>query len=683
MKLYLRLALDSIRKNRRLYIPYIFIGSVMVMMHFILNTLSVSPLLRDFKGGSTVRTMLPFGADVVLLFSVIFLFYCSRFILRQRNTEFGLYNVLGMGKKNLNGLILVENLLTASASIVLGLMLGLALAKVAESAMLRLINAEVDYALRFDSASVMGTASAFAIIYGVILLSAVWTVWRSDPLQLMRSAQSGEKPPRANWLLALMGVVLLVWAYHDAVTIGNPLKALTTFFYAVVMVILATYLLFITGSVALCRLMQRSKRYYYKANHFVSVSIMAYRMKRNGAGLASICILLTIVLVMLSAVLSLYIGAENSLMERYPQDVQLYTTCSNWDDLTEENFAPRRALMQEIAPEQTEVQEYVWAEVSGMFSGEGILVDYTLARDGEVAMDYDDVGYLNVVSLADYNRLSGEDLALDADECLMLCSDAMYQGETFTIQGGTPLRVRESREDTMQLGSNMNYMFNTITMVVRDMRSVLAHMDITYNSPTGLRTALYWHYSFNMPGTAEEKSAMYDVVMNHMRDLAFPRDGGGYGFYIGVREYDRSDFYGTFGGLFFLGILLGIVFIAAAVLIIYYKQLSEGYEDQKRFAIMQKIGMTQREIRRSINSQVLTVFFAPLMLAGLHLACAFPLVWKLLQMFMLKDLGLTIAVTVGCFAGFGVVYAIVYKLTSNVYYKIVAGTSSLSAAHRV
>lgn len=671
MKLYLKLALDSIRKNRRLYIPYIFIGSVMVMIHYILNTLSLSPLLREFKGGSTLRTMLPFGAEVVLLFSVIFLFYCSRFILRQRHAEFGLYNVLGMGKKNLTGLMIVENLLTATASILLGLLLGLALAKLAETAMMRLIKAEVDYALRLNSASMRGTALGFAVIYGVILLSAIVTVWRSDPLQLMRSAQAGEKPPRANWVLALLGLVLLIWAYHDAVTIVNPLKALTTFFYAVVLVIIATYLLFIAGSVAVCRLMQRSKRYYYKANHFVSVSIMAYRMKRNGAGLASICILLTMVLVMLSAVLSLYIGAEESLLERYPQDVQFYTSASRWEDFTEENFASRRALIQEIAPEQTDVQEYVWAEVSGMFSGDGIIIDYSTVPKEQV--DYDDVGYLNVVSLEDYNRLTGENLTLDADECLLLCRGVTYDAGTFTLQGGAPLRVREAREDALDLGSNTIYMFPTVTLITPDMRGVLAHLPLSYDGTPGLNMGVYWHYSFNMAGTAADKSAMYNVLMNHMQELAFPRnEGGGYAFYLGVREHERDDFYGTYGGLFFLGILLGIVFITAAVLIIYYKQLSEGYEDQKRFAIMQKIGMTQREIRRSINSQVLTVFFAPLLLAGVHLAFAFPIVWKLLQMFMLNDMGLMVTVTIGCFAGFGALYAVIYKLTSNTYYKLIA-----------
>lgn len=672
MKLYFKLAMDGIRKNRKLYLPYMLIGSVMVMMHYILTALSVTPVLREFKGGNTLRTMLPFGADVVLLFSLIFLFYCSRFILRQRNAEFGLYNVLGMGKKHLSLLMLVENLLTAALSILIGLGLGLALEKLAESGMLRLINADVGYDIYVNADSLGHTALCYGGIYLLILLGAMLKAWRSDPLQLLRSVQAGEKPPKANWVLAVIGLGLLAWAYHDAVSISNPLKALETFFYAVVMVIIATYLLFIAGSVAVCRLMQRSKRYYYKPNHFVSVSTMVYRMKRNGAGLASICILLTIVLVMLSAVLSLYMGAEDSLLARYPYDVSIYTSTNDRSDLTEEHFAPRRELLRELAPSQNDAREYAWVEAAGMFTETGITIDYTSVDKSQV--DYDDIGYLNVVSLADYNRMTGDNQVLAEAECLLLCRDVDFAYETFTIQGGEPLTVKAVMEDELHLGSSTNYMFPTVTLITLDILDVTSHLEPSYNGIGNMGMTLYWGYSFNMDGTAAEKSAMYDMLMNNMGDLAFPREkSGGYTFYIGVREHEREDFYGTYGGMFFLGILLGVVFIAAAVLIIYYKQLSEGYEDQKRFAIMQKVGMTRREIRRSINSQVLTVFFAPLLLAGLHLAFAFPLVWKLLQMFMLNNLSLTVAVTLCCFAGFGLMYAVVYKITSNTYFAIVSG----------
>lgn len=669
MKLYIKLAVDGIRKNRKLYIPYMLIGSVMVMMHYILTALSTTPMLRQFKGGSTLRTMLPFGAEVVLLFSLIFLLYCSRFILRQRNAEFGLYNVLGMGKKHLSLLMLVENLITGAVSIGLGLFLGMALEKLAEAGMLRLINADAGYEMHVNLAGFASTAVGYAFIYLIILLGAVVKAWRSNPLELLRSVQAGEKPPKGNWLLAVIGLVLLAWAYHDAVSISNPLKALEAFFYAVLMVIAATYLLFIAGSVALCKLMQRSKRYYYKPNHFVSVSTMAFRMKRNGAGLASICILLTIVLVMLSAVLSLYIGAEDSLLARYPKDVTVYALTDDRRNLTEEEFAPRRALLQQLAPNQTDVQEYAWVEAAGMFTDNGITIDYTSVEESQV--DYNDVGYLNVVSLADYNRMTGENLTLGENECVLLSRDVRFAYDTFTIQSGEPLKVIDTLEDTLNLGETANYMFPAITLIASDILAVTSHLEPSTNGNNGM--TMYWGYSFNMEGTAAEKSAMYDKLMNSMQELSFPReDRSGFSFYIGVREHEREDFYGTYGGLFFLGLLLGIVFISAAVLIIYYKQLSEGYEDQKRFAIMQKVGMTRREIRRSINSQVLTVFFAPLLLAGLHLAFAFPLVWKLLQMFMLNNLTLTVAVTLGCFAFFGLMYAVVYKMTSNTYYAIVS-----------
>lgn len=672
MKLFFRLAMDGIRKNRKLYVPYMLIGSVMVMMHYILTALSATPILKEIKGGGTLRTMMPFGADVVLLFSLLFLFYCSRFILRQRNAEFGLFNVLGMGKKHLSCLMLVENLLTAAASILMGLALGLALEKLAEAGMLRLINADVGYDLHVNLAGMKTTALWYGGIYLLILLGAVLKAWRSDPLQLLRSVQAGEKPPRANWVLALAGLGLLAWAYHDAVSIANPLKALEAFFYAVLMVIVATYLLFIAGSVALCRLMQRSKRYYYKSNHFVSVSTMAFRMKRNGAGLASICILLTIVLVMLSAVLSLYMGAEDSLLARYPTDVTLYASTSDRSNLTEEAYAPRRALLQQLAPNQTDVQEYAWVEAVGMFTEEGIVIDSASVEQSQV--DYNDVGYLNVVSLVDYNRIAGEAITLEPGECLLLNRDVKFDYDTFTIQGGKPLKIVACLKDTLNLGSSNNYMFSAITLITPDIFAVTSHLVPSYNGIGNMGMTMYWGYSFNMNGTAAEKSAMYDRLMNSMQALSFPRDGtGGYSFYIGVREHEREDFYGTYGGMFFLGILLGIVFISAAVLIIYYKQLSEGYEDQKRFAIMQKVGMTNREIRRSINSQVLTVFFAPLLLAGLHLTFAFPLVWKLLKMFMLNNLSLTVVVTLCCFAGFGLMYAVVYKVTSNTYYTIVSG----------
>ena len=672
MKLYLKLALDGVRKNRRLYVPYILIGSVMVMMHYILAALSATPMLRHFKGGGILRELLPLGMWIVAIFAVIFLFYCSSFIIRQRNREFGLFSVLGMSRKNLSLLMLSENLLTAGASIACGLLLGVALEKLAEVGMVRLIGEEISYELRIDGASVIHTAATFCGVYLLLLLRAMIKVWRTDPLHLLQSAAEGEKPPKANWIFALLGMVGLAWAYYIAVSIQQPLEALTYFFIAVALVIVATYLLFIAGSVALCRLLQRNKRYYYKPNHFVSVATMVYRMKRNGAGLASICILLTVVLVMLSAVLSLYIGAEDSLLAAYPSDVSIEVSISSREQMTEENYAARRALLRELVPQQQDVREYVRGSANGMFTTDGIIIDpYTLNNMEQLDMAF--IGVLEIISLDDYNRMMGEQITLAGDECLLLCWRMDYTSPTFTIQGGQPLRVKAVSTGVPPSGDAATNMFPHITLITPDFDGLTSLWDAAANSPAISAITLYWHYSFDVDGDAEAEMALYDPLMNHMKELAFPRETGGYSYSLSIREMERVQFYGLYGGLFFIGILLSIVFISAAVLIIYYKQLSEGYEDQKRFAIMQKVGMTKREIRRSINSQVLTVFFAPLLMAGLHLAFAFPLVWKLLQMFNLSNMTLMIVVTVCSFAVFGVLYAVVYKVTSNAYFAIVSG----------
>lgn len=673
MKLYLKLALDGVRKNRRLYVPYVLIGSVMVMMHYILAALSATPMLRHFKGGGILRELLPLGMWIVAIFAVIFLFYCSSFIIRQRNREFGLFSVLGMSRKNLSLLILVENLLTAGASIVCGLLLGTALEKLAEVGMVRLIGEEISYDLRMDGASVIHTAAMFCGIYLLLLFRAMIKVWRTDPLHLLQSAAEGEKPPKANWIFALLGVVGLAWAYYIAVSIQQPLEALTFFFIAVALVIVATYLLFIAGSVALCRLLQRNKRYYYKPNHFVSVATMVYRMKRNGAGLASICILLTVVLVMLSSTLSLCVGAEDALLSAYPCDVSIETSISAREQMTEENFAARRALLRELVPQQQDVCEYVRGSVSGMFTKDGILIDRSTLED-LTSVATASIGVVHIVSQADYERVTGQQVELADDECLLLCLRMDYTAPTFTLQGGKPLRVKAALPDNIGLGDTQTSIYPSMTLVTPDFEGVIAHLALDNNSYiAGLEIELRWCYAFNVPGSAEDKLALYDPLRNHMHDLAFLRESGGYSYRLSIREMERVQFYGMYGGLFFIGIMLSIVFISAAVLIIYYKQLSEGYEDQKRFAIMRKVGMTKREIRRSINSQVLTVFFAPLLMAGLHLAFAFPLVWKLLQMFNLSNMTLMIVVTACSFAAFGVLYAVVYKVTSNAYFTIVSG----------
>lgn len=672
MNFYSRLAFDGICKNKRLYIPYIVTGAVMAMMYYILSFLAESELLRLMKGGSTLRTILPLGVIMVAFFSFIFLFYTNSLLIRHRNKELGLYNILGMDKGNLGRIMFWESIMVGAMSILSGLVLGIIFSKFAELGMINLLQQKVGYTLRIDMGSVVRTGKVFGCIYLVLLIKSVIKVRRSNPLQLLHSSAVGEKSPKANWLLAIMGAGLLAYAYYLAVSIEQPLAAIISFFVAVLMVIVATYLLFISGSIVFCRLLQKNKRYYYKANHFVSVSSMAYRMKRNGAGLASICILVTMVLIMVSSTLSLYVGAEDSLAQRYPSDIEIRISFDRADRFHEQTFSRMRQNIQERVSGQEEVVEYACADVAGLFTDNGIIVDQKTYTESHT-VDYNKVGYLQIVTLEDYNRLMGTDFVLNKDECLLHCFRTEYTGESFCIEGGTPLKVKEIVDEMYVSGYTSMQIVPAITLVTADFDTVVEPMVSLKNSVGAPVVYFNWNYSFDMDASAEEEIAACELLRSEMSDIIIMETDHSYIYSVDGVEENRVEFYGLYGGLFFIGILLSIVFMFATVIIIYYKQISEGYEDRKRFEIMQKVGMTKKEIRRSINSQVLTVFFLPLVFAGLHLAFAFPLVWKLLQLFNLNNLPLLVGVTIVCFLVFGLCYGLVYKITAGAYYKIVSG----------
>ena len=476
------------------------------------------------------------------MFALIFLFYTHSFLIRRREREFGLYNVLGMGKGNIARILLWETVITYGLTTGTGLLLGMVLYKLAELGMVRLLQVPVTYTLTVSVSSLLAAAALFAVIHTLILLNSLRQLHGVSAVALLRSESVGEKPPKAQWVLTAAGAVLLAGAYWLAVSIKEPLAALLWFFAAVIMVILATYLLFISGSVTLCRGLQRNKKYYYRPQHFVSVSSMAYRMKRNGAGLASICILATMVLVMLSSSACLYFGAEDSLKATYPHEFALE----------------------------------VWLENS-----------------------------------ADMPKLQ----------------------EALT-KAGAAYGVNVWEKGTVEPGSG-----NT------------------------------WSAAFDTGLSQEQQLALSRAIDEALGDTDIT-----WNYFRSYRAEAADDFYGTYGSLFFIGIVLSVLFICAAVLIIYYKQLCEGYEDQPRFAIMQKVGMTAADIRRSVNSQLLTVFFLPLAGAALHMAFAFPMIRRMLLLFELHNTGLFIATALVSFAVLAVVYTLVYKATSNAYYRIVKGS---------
>lgn len=640
MKLYRHLAWDGIRKNSRLYIPYLLTGVGAVSFFYILVALSRLPE-GTLPGSGSVQVILNLGSFVLWVFSLLLLFYTHSFLIRRRNREFALYNVLGMGKRDIARILCWETLLSGGISLAGGLALGILLGKLAELGLLRMVGAATDMVYRVSAGGLLLTLGLYAGIFLLILISSLVRVGRSTAVQLMRSQAEGEKPPRANWALAVLGILLLAGAYYLAVTIREPLAALTWFFAAVLMVILATYLLFISGSVALCRLLQKNPRFYYQKRHFVSVSSLVYRMKRNGAGLASICILGTMVLVMLSSTTCLYFGAEDSLHTRYPRDENITAY-----------FPDRASQSGDLTPLRTAVADAVrrsGMSAANVWEYRSVSSVMTL-RDGVLSPNegFGNPVDVTLIPLADYNAAMGTDL---------------------TLQNGPTWQVAGLLDNFSPSGSDSASVVTQLWLIVPDLSAADALEQVMNRANMGVSRT--WYYGFDLDRQLPDAA---DPVAEAIRRTA--QDGGlmenGV---LGVESLaeNRGDFYGSYGSLFFLGILLSVGFSLAAVLIIYYKQISEGYEDQARFDIMQKVGMTRRDIRSSINSQLLLVFFLPLLLAGLHLAFAFPFVHKLLLLFNLWNARLLVGTTAASFLAFAVLYTLVYRITSNAYYHIVSG----------
>ena len=656
--LSIRLAWSGIRKNRKLYVPYLLTVIGMVMMSYIMQALSYAPALHAMKGGSQLEAILSLGKIVIAVFAAIFLLYTNSFLIRRRYREFGLYNVLGMDKNALCRVAFWENLIVALVGLAVGLALGVLLYKLAELGLVNMIRGQVDDSIVVEPESLEFTLVIFAVIFALIMIRSLIQVRHTRPLELLRSESAGEKPPRANYLLGLLGLGLLGGAYYMAVTISNALSAFTWFFVAVLMVIAGTYLVMISGSVVLCRLLQKWKGYYYKKQHFVSVSSMAYRMKRNGAGLASICILATMVLVMISSTGSLYIGAEDAIAVRYPYDSTVKLYFGRLDELDDRNVEKIQRTMertleaQKVTPTAEKIFRYV--SVSGALLEDRLVTDFT---EVNAVMNYNQVYSLYLLSQADYNQMYGTDIALQPGQAMVRVYNGSWNGSHIQV-GALELDV----VGQLPCGLEMEDMtlVPSLVLVVSDLQQA--------SVPEECNMIFFCGYDFGLP--EEETLEAHRALEAAVKALASEQK-------IHCRVecpiVERQDFYITFGGLFFIGMILSAMFIAAAALIIYYKQVSEGYEDQSRFAIMRKVGMTRQDIKKSINSQILTVFFIPLLLAGVHLAFAFPLVWQLLTMFSLTNKRLAICTNIGAFLIFCVFYVVIYRFTAHAYYRIVSG----------
>lgn len=632
------------------------------------------------RGGAIVQTMLNLGTITVGIFSCIFLFYTNSFLIRRRKKEFGLYHILGMGKRNIARILFWETMLTALISLVIGIGFGILFSKLAELGMLRLMHAQATYSMQISPDSILFTITVFGCIFILLFFNALRQIHFSGAISLIRSENVGEKPPKGNWILGILGLGCLVVAYYLAVTVADPVSALGMFFIAVILVIFGTYLIMIAGSVLFCRLLQKNKHYYYKANHFVSISSMVYRMKRNGAGLASICILATMVLVMLSTTVSLYFGMDDVLSNRYPYQFNTTVSYNSFDTMSDENTASILKLASDAMDKYECTQSNVSDYRSACFYG--YLIDNDFVCDAKFDSHSETTNYLEgtmfyFVPLSDYNKMMGTNETLASDEALLFSTRySDYNESTISFEHGMTYTIKKQIDKFRPDGNSMANISTTFVLIVPDIH---AAVDAIAALPGNEKSVyFYWHYNFDTNLNRDDQILLANDLSSTISDFftqSYKQNTGIKSCQFESRAANYEDFFADFGGLFYLAIVLSIVFLLAAVLIIYYKQISEGYEDQARFDIMQKVGMTKKEIRKSINSQLLTVFFLPLVGAGTHLIFAFPMIRKILMLFNLTNLHLYTIVTLISFGAFAIFYTIVYRITSNAYYHIVSGAS--------
>ena len=641
MRIYNVLAIEGIKKNRQLYLPYIISSVCIIAITYIVSYFCYSKTIISSIGGEVISSIMLLGFMVMALFSLIFIFYTHSFLFKRRKKEFGLYNVLGLAKKDICKIVFLDNIYVDIITILLGLGVGILFSKFAELAYFKIVAKPYSIAFNLPVLSLLMTLMCFLGIYFLILVSSIISVYKNDTIAFLKADSSGEKAPRANFLLALVGLIILAFAYYLAITIDDPVQAMLTFFFAVILVVVATYLLFIAGSVALCKILAHNKKYYYKLNHFISVSSMSFRMKRNGSGLASICILSTMVLVMLSSTSSLYFGAKSSNKKLFPYEYSINYNYFTYDELLEAD----ETIIPFVESNNYKIKD----------KNEYRNINFYLPLEGNrVVIESNSLDYakMTFIDIDEYNKLYDTDYVLKDDECLLYEYVGKYKHNSVVV-GDNDYKVIDRVEKMPIDYVSAIYATNNYFFVVNDLEPISNSLkDICKNT---------YIVQFNV---YNDSLSLYNLIAEeYTSDTPY---------FFESSLNSLSEFYNLYGSLFYLGISLSVAFVIATVCIMYYKQVVEGYEDQKRFAIMKKLGLDDRQIRKSINSQLLTVFFLPLVGALSHLIFAHPMIEKLLSLFMISDIRLFFVTSIICFVSFSIIYFVIYKLTSNVYYKIVS-----------
>lgn len=662
---YIKLAASNIKKNSRTYIPYIITCIITAAMFYIINSLSNNESIKKLYGGETILITLGYGTYVTAIFAFIFLFYTNSFLMKRRKKEFGVLNILGMEKRHISKVLLLENIYIAFITMLLGIIIGMVLDKAMFLILTKMLGAEHSPGFYISKEALIHTVILFGIIFFCIYLNSLRQIHLSKPIELLNGGNVGEKEPKTKWFMAILGVICLAVGYYISVTSKNPVESLSSFLIAVILVIAGTYLIFIAGSIAFLKSLRKNKRYYYKTKHFTAVSGMIYRMKQNAVGLANICILSTMVLVMISSTSSLVFGMNDLVKTRYPNDITIYSENIN----NKENVEALEKVQKVIKDSKSDVNneiEYSYIVLAVLKNKNKFYVPENFNK-----MSMSDLNKCNnilMTSLDDYNSINSENETLNDDEILIYSRRKEYEYSTIQLFD-TKYSVKKKIKKPIDNGPFFsNNLTESIQIVVKN-KSILDEMNnyLNENFKEELEeeSALKYLYGFDINGSEDSINSLYNDIKKILKDNNFKGDSE-------CKQIQRDGLKGLYGGMFFLGIFLGSIFTMATILIIYYKQISEGYEDKERFRIMQNVGMSHAEVKRSIHSQIMTVFFMPLIMAGIHVAFAFPIVKQILMMLNLTNTRLYIICTIVCFVAFTIIYAVIYSLTAKIYYHIVS-----------
>lgn len=666
--IYGKLAVTNLKNNEKSYLPYVLASAFSVMMYFIMDNLYRNRSLVE--KGSPLAIMLSYAAAVLLIFSVIFLFYINSFLIKRRKKELGIYNILGMEKGHLAKMLFLESVMTTAASIIGGILAGILFGKLAYLILLKILHmgGKIEYRVSLSSARM--TTILFGVIFILIFLYNLLQMKLSNPIELLRGGNTGEREPKTKWIMTIIGILCLAGGYYIALTTKEPLAALGQFFVAVILVIVGTYFLFMAGSIAFLKILRNKKSYYYKMKHFTAVSGMIYRMKQNAVGLANICILSTMVLVMVSMTVSLYGGMNDVITTRFPYEAKI---TGSGIDQNEEN------QIEKIVNDITVKNHTDSASQICFHKGEFTTVydDKTKKFDMMAAGNYtgSNVSELVMIPLSDYNQTEGKNVKLNENEILLYHrnhknSDTENKKDKEVIQLGDRSYTVAAELDSLTIAkADATNTVDGWYVVVKDNSIITSCLKDVYESSNiydelkEYYGKIQYSYSFNLNGSSENRIKTEKRIQEQLRK-EFSQCS------IESRELSRESFYELYGGFLFIGIFLGIIFLMATTLIIYYKQISEGYDDRERYQIMMKVGMSRKEVKQSIRSQVLLVFFLPLIMAVIHLAFAFRIITKLLSVLNLTNVSLFFMCTVGTVAVFTIIYVCIYIITAREYYKI-------------